>query len=251
MALLSSCLRFATEQYWLTARLGARLLATLVLAAGFGYLGYQGWRRANESAWLARAERMANRPDLRFSRERAAALEKAFAAEPMNFETAYALGEVYWYQIQNPGEDYAALAGKAVEPADLAELERREREHQSGVAKEAMAWFARSLKRNPFDGYSYLRYGTCLDRVDRHDEAEPYYNQADALDPNGYFTAAWIGWHYVQTEDYAAAKPWLERSLRLEWNDNLIAASYLEVVNRRMLAAAAGALALPGRRPLP
>jgi tetratricopeptide (TPR) repeat protein len=113
------------------------------------------------------------------------------------------------------------------------------------LADKAMEWFARSTNLNRFHGYSYLRYGTCLDKVDRHDAAEPCYNQANELDPNGYFTAAWIGWHYVQIEDYAAAKPWFERSLRLQWVDNPIAMSYLEIANQRMLEAAGGGLVLP------
>ena len=71
------------------------------------------------------------------------------------------------------------------------------------------------MKLNPHDGYNYLRYGMCLDWLEKHDEAGPYFNRADALDPNGYYTAANIGWHYVQTGNYAAARPWLERSLRL------------------------------------
>jgi hypothetical protein len=36
--------------------------------------------------------------------------------------------------------------------------------------------------------------------------SRPYFSRADALDPNGYFTAANIGWHYVQVGDYAAAR---------------------------------------------
>ena len=38
--------------------------------------------------------------------------------------------------------------------------------------------------------------------------------------------------------DFAAARPWFERSLRLEWQDNPIARNYLQIVNSRMLEAA-------------
>ncbi len=42
-----------------------------------------------------------------------------------------------------------------------------------------------------------------------------------------------IGWHYMQTGDYAAARSWLERSRRLEWqNDNEIAINTLPIVER-------------------
>jgi len=65
----------------------------------------------------------------------------------------------------------------------------------------------------------------CLDWLEKHDEAGPYFNRADALDPNGYYTEANIGWHYVQAGNYAAARPWLERSLRLYGSGNDIARS--------------------------
>jgi len=47
-----------------------------------------------------------------------------------------------------------------------------------------------------------------------------------------------IGMHYMELGDYAAARSWFERSLRLETQDPFIARSYLEVVNRRLLEAA-------------
>jgi tetratricopeptide (TPR) repeat protein len=85
----------------------------------------------------------------------------------------------------------------------------------------------------------------CLDWLDKHDEAGPYFNRADALDPNGYFTAANIGWHYVQAGDYAAARPWLERSLRLHWQQNEAATSYLEITERKLAEGASGQSVLP------
>ena len=93
LALLTSNLRFATERYWLNARLPVRMLATVALAGGVAYLGWQGWRRGAENSWLARAQS----PAL-LVLDRAALLEKAFAAEPENFETAYNIGEAYRMQ---------------------------------------------------------------------------------------------------------------------------------------------------------
>ena len=188
LALLSSNLRFATERHWLGARLPVKMLATLALVAGVAYLSCQGWRRGHEAVWLARAEQSPV-----YSPAQAANLKKAFDVEPMNFETAYNIGEAYRMQSFDGGQNYEDLA------------------------KTAMQWYARGMKLNPHDGYNYLRYGMCLDWLEKHDEAGPYFNRADALDPNGYYTAANIGWHYVQAGDYAAARPWLERSLRLEW----------------------------------
>jgi hypothetical protein len=47
-----------------------------------------------------------------------------------------------------------------------------------------------------------------------------------------------MGWHYLQVEDYAAAKVWFERSKLLKPEDNPIADAYLRVVNRKLLEAA-------------
>jgi tetratricopeptide (TPR) repeat protein len=179
-------------------------------------LSCQGWRRGHEAVWLARAEhRRIFQPS---ARRRGNA---AFEFEPMNFETAYNIGECFRTQSFDGGQNYEALA------------------------KTAMQWYARGMKLNPHDGYNYLRYGMCLDWLEKHDEAGPYFNRADALDPNGYYTAANIGWHYVQAGDYAAARPWLERSLRLDGSGNDIARFYLDTVERKLVENASGRNILP------
>ena len=216
LALLSSNLRFATERYWLGLRLSVKMIATLELVAGVAYLSCQNWRRGHEAVCLARAEQSPN-----FSTQRAAALNTAFGFEPMNFETAYNIGECFRTQSFDGGQNYEALA------------------------KTAMQWYARGMKLNPHDGYNYLRYGMCLDWLEKHDEAGPYFNRADALDPNGYYTQANIGWHYVQAGNFAAARPWLERSLRLYGNGNDIARFYLDTVERKLVENASGRNILP------
>ena len=216
LALLSSNLRFATDRYWLRVRRSIKMLATLALVAGVAYLSCQGWRRGREAAWLAQAEPLPN-----FSPERAAAWKKAFDVEPMNFETAYNLGECFRTQSFDGGQNY------------------------EGLAKTAMQWYARGLKLDPHDGYNYLRYGMCLDWLEKNNEAGPYFNRADALDPNGYYTAANVGWHYVQAGNWAAARPWLGRSLRLEGRGNNMARFYLDTVERKLLETASGQGVLP------
>jgi O-antigen ligase len=214
LALLSSNLRLATERHWLDARLSVKMPATLALVAGVAYLSCQGWQRGREAAWLAQAEPLPN-----FSPERAAAWKKAFDVEPMNFETAYNIGETYRVQSFDGGQNYQDLA------------------------KTAMQWYARGMKLDPHDGYNHLRYGMCLDWLERHDEAGPYFNRAAALDPNGYYTAANVGWHYIQAGNYAAARPWLERSIRLGLND--MARFYLNTVERKLVEKASGQRVLP------
>jgi O-antigen ligase len=209
VALLSSHLRFATEGYWTRATWWVRGLTSAVLLAGVTYLGWQEARLGREYVWREQAARAPL-----FSATQASLLEKAWAVEPQNFESTYTIGEAYRTQSFEGGENYRELAEKA------------------------MTWFARGTTSNPFDGYNFMRYGMCLDWLGRHEEADPYFNRADELDPNGYFTAAFVGWHYIQTEEYAAARPWLERSLRLQREGNSIAASYLQIANRELLEAA-------------
>jgi O-antigen ligase len=216
LALLSSNLRFATQRHWMSARRPVKMLVTLALVAGIAYLSCQGWCRGHEAVWLARAEQSPV-----YSPAQAANLNKAFAVDSMNFETAYSIGEAYRVQSFDGGQNYEDLA------------------------KTAMQWYARSMKLNPHDGYNYLRSGMCLDWLEKHDEAGPYFSRADALDPNNYYTAANIGWHYVQAGNYAAARPWLERSLRLEWHGNTMARFYLDTVERKLVENASGQNVLP------
>jgi O-antigen ligase len=211
LALLSSNLRFATEKFWFNVRLPLKIFLTAAIAGGIFYLGNQEFQRSREVILLARADAL---PD--FSPECAAALEKAFAAEPENFQTAYAIGECYRMQSFDGGQNYEALA------------------------KTAQGWYERVWKLNRFDAYSPLRYGMCLDWLDQHDAAEIYFHNADTLDPNNYFIGANIGWHYAQAGDYAAARPWLQRSLRLEPHENPIAESYLALVEKKLIENASG-----------
>jgi O-antigen ligase len=216
LALLSSNLRFVTESFWFNLRRPLKMVMIIFLGGGIFYLTTQEFHRVPETIWVSRAQRL---PD--FSLERAATLKKAFAAEPENFETAYNIGECYRTQSFEGGQNYEDLA------------------------KTAMEWFKRSWELDRYDGYSYMRYGMCLDWLDRHEEAAPFFDRADTLDPNGYFTAAHIGWHYVQAGDYAAARPWLLRSVRLQPLENEIAHSYLDLAEQKLRDNASGQNILP------
>jgi len=213
MALLSSLLRFASERYWIPLRSWRRVLAVLLVISPVIYLGLQSLRLGEESLWLSRARRAP-----RWSGDQVDFLARAAALEPQNAETAYAIGEIFWQQSLEGGADFEVLT------------------------REAMKWFERSMKLDPWWGYGWLRYGMCLDWLERYEEAEPYLNRAEALDPNGCYTAANVGLHYVQTGDYAAAKPWFERSLRLQLTDNPIAFNYLQIANANLLDAATNTL---------
>lgn len=209
MALVSSHLRFATEGYWFNARSWGRWVGTAALVMGTGYLSFQGWRAASEYRWLNEAGKMP-----KYSFAAIAALEKAYQVDPMNFETTYALGESHRLKSWQGGDNYETLA------------------------KKAMEWYQVGAKLNRFDGYNWLGQGMCLDWINPNGDSWSYYQRANELDPNGYYTTANTGWHFVQSGDYAAARTWLERSLRLENRYNDIAKQYLPIVNRRLNEAA-------------
>lgn len=210
MAMLSGHWRFATERFWFSMKLTGRWVATLVFGAALAYLGWQEVRLGTETFWLRRAAVAATG-----SLEQAAVLEQAYATEPQNYDTAYRIGEAY--------------------RVDSFEGRDKFQEH----AATALTWYQRGVTNNPLNGYNYMRWGMTLDFLGRHGEAEPFFMRADELDPNGYYTAAHVGKHYFDAGQYAAARPWLERSLQL-FRTNEIAATHLRLANERLLEAASG-----------
>jgi Tfp pilus assembly protein PilF len=87
----------------------------------------------------------------------------------------------------------------------------------------------------------------CLDQIGEHDQAFAYFDRANQMDPNSYFNDAYMGWHYIQTGDYAAARVWLMRSHQMEWQDNVLADSNLQIAQDRMLESATNTSLLQGR----
>ena len=216
LALLAGNTRYATERFWFKPGRNSKLALSIVLGGASIYFVAQAWRLGGEAHWLATAERLPV-----FSPERTVALEKAFAYEPKNFSTAYEIGECFRNQSLAGGASFVA------------------------PGQQAIGWFAQVIRLNPHDGYGFLRTGMSLDWLDKTAEAEPFYRQAEARDPNGYFMVANIGWHYVQTGNYAAALEWFVRSLKLSEKDNHIARNYLAICESRLAEQALGQLQLP------
>jgi O-antigen ligase len=216
MALLSSHLRFATDQYWVTARLGLKCVASVLLLAGVVYFAQQDWHLGSEYVWLDRAEQASP-----YSPKQVALLTKAFAIEPKNPDTAFRIGEACRIQSKEGGMRYE---GKGMEGLTYKDLAAR-----------AMQWFERSSKLDPWNAYNFANSGWCLDWVGRQSESTPYFDKASQLDPNGYYTLAMIGMHYFEIGNLAASKPWFERSLRLQWNDNPISKTYLQLADQRLM----------------
>ncbi|MCU0787663.1 MAG: O-antigen ligase family protein [Verrucomicrobia bacterium] len=216
MAFLTVQLRYVSNRAWVNSVGWVRGAGSVGILISMVYLGWQLQVRGREYLWLQQAARA--EPN---SHEQLQALEQAFAIEPMNFENAYNIGDVYRTRSWWRQADYET------------------------EAEQAMQWFERSMQLNPYDPYGPLRMGMCLDWLGRTAESEPYYNRADELDPRGHYIAAHIGWHYLQIQDYPAAQAWFERSKRLQWKDNNMSTTYLEIIRNRMLDAATNPLALP------
>ncbi len=94
----------------------------------------------------------------------------------------------------------------------------------------AEEWFQKSLVLDPFSSRTHLSYGMCLDLRKDFDRATGVFRRAEKVDPNGSITMAYIGWHYLQIDDYKRARKYLERSLGLNWWDNEMAKEQLEIV---------------------
>jgi hypothetical protein len=221
MALISGHLRFATERWWSRLGLTGKALASVILLAGVSCLAFQAWIQVSEFIWIEKAKRVADSPV-----DRIASLKRAYAADPKNPETTYRIAQAYQQESQEGGTHYAGQEGV----------------NYQRLAEQAMEWFQRGMKLNPWDSRNYTGYGWCLDWLDRAAESPSYFAKAEELDPNSYFNLNRIGLHYVQLGDFAAAKPWFERSLRLEWKENTIAQNYLQIANRRLLEAATNTL---------
>ena len=210
LALLSAHQRFATDQHWVTVRQWLKVATTLLLAVISLFLFSQGWQRLGEQHWLARANALSFA-----STEQIEALKMAFAIESHNFETAYVLGECYRTQSWEGDRSYQQQA------------------------EEAIKWYARGEALNPHDAYLPLRHGMCLDWLDRTTDAAPFIRQAAKLDPNNHFIIAHVGWHYEQVGDFSAARDCFMRSLRLQFDGNLIAEKHLAIAEQRLTEAAA------------
>jgi hypothetical protein len=224
MALLSSHLRFATDQYWITLRPWLKAIASLLLLAGVVYFAQQDWRLGSEYVWLNRGEHASP-----YSPEQVVLLTEAFAVEPKNPDTAYKIGEAYLFQSKEGGMRYQ---GRELQGLTYKELATR-----------AMQWFDRSSKLDPWNAYNFANAGWCLDWLDKQNESGSYFEKANQLDPNGYYTLAMIGKHYFDIGNPAASKPWFERSIRLQWEDNPISRTYLQLANQNLTEAATNDIA--------
>jgi len=197
--------RFATESYWFTVRWPLKIVVTVVLLTAISALGLQTFKHARESHWKVRADEQSANVTNRIE-----CLKEAFALEPKNPQTAYDLGETLRLQSWEGAKGFETLA------------------------TEAMSWFQKAIQLNPYDPYPWIRYGMCLDWLERHQEAEGYFKKANELDPNWFYTSAHMGWHYFQVGDYVTARKWFQRSLAIFWHENPMSRAYLEILKSKL-----------------
>lgn len=210
LALVTSNIRHVSDQYWVRPRMWLKVGMTVLFIGVAGLMLWQSWRLGREARWLARADRQPV-----YSTACATALGNAFACEPKNFNTAYEIGECFRIQSFTGGTNYIEQAHTA------------------------MLWYDAAKQLNPRNGYNYLRSAMCLDWIGETNKSEALYLEAEARDPNGYFTVANLGWHYVQINDYAEARRRFLRSAKL-WNNNPIANNYIPICDRKLEELAGG-----------
>jgi O-antigen ligase len=213
VGLLSSQWRHATERYWVRGSVPVRIVLSVMLAGFAVYSSAQCVRLAREYRWLMLADAESWR-----SMEQIALYKRAYVVEPMNFETTCAIAEAYQTHSKQGGEDNAVLATNAI------------------------TWFEAGMNLNPHDQRNFVGSGWCWDwlalRQDElaglHQVAEKLFLRAEELDPKGYFTLTEIGMHFVQSGDFAAARMWFERSLRLERKQNSTAENWYNLSDRKL-----------------
>lgn len=205
LGILISHQRFATTRWWVSARWPVLVPASLVLAVTLALLGEQTVSRTRGVLATRRAEKSKGG-----SPEEIAALKVATEAEPGSPDA--------WFKL---GEHLRALAfvgGSGNEQA----------------ARNALPAFDRAIKLNPWDPIARIRYGMCLDWLERYDEALPYFKKALELDPNYHHTRFMLGWHYYHAGDLTQALNWIEKSLAVSWLTNDDAVLYRSIIRRAL-----------------
>jgi O-antigen ligase len=203
LALVTAHLRFATERYWRNPEQTGRIAMSFAVVLAVLFLSYESWHKGNEGVSLNRAASFKTQTP-----ERLACLMRAAYYEPWNYETCYAIGE-YHRAVAWQGEKDYKLA-----------------------AVQALKWHSRSMLANPYYPLAPMRYGMCLDWLDRGKEATAYFQLACKLHPKGNYVAAFEGWHYIQMENYEEARKSLDRSIKLYYND--LASKLMRVADEKL-----------------
>ncbi len=201
LALAASHLRFASNRYWISEWPGSKLVYTAVLLAVTALLTAAGFKSVGEQKLLLQTEALP-----KASPEKIKLMKQAAQIEPSNFENLYNIGEALLYR----GSRFTENAESNLEAA--------------------IQWFQKAEKHYLEFAFNYSGIGMALDRLNRIDEATPYYQNAVSLDPNQHQILNYMGWHQINRGDYPAAKEYFQRSLEIKWWDNHIPLGYLNLL---------------------
>jgi Flp pilus assembly protein TadD len=222
MALVSGYARFWSDRFWVRTKFGSRIGCTVIGVAIVGLLITNGARTYQEQRLLAKARRAPL-----FSQEQVSFLGRAFTVEPKNPETALQIAEAARRRAQEGGSRYD-------EPGAT---------DYKAYTTNSLTWFRTAAQLDPYNSDAWLGEGWCLDWLGNRAESRLAFSKAEEMDPNGSFTVFRIGLHQIDQAQFALARPWFERSLRLEGGERRTAAPYLQVANMRLLEAATNDLA--------
>jgi len=197
--ILVSNTRFATERFWIRAHLPLRLVVTGALGGMLLWMVPFGWTAAREDLRLQRAQA---RPvvDDRFFEE----LGKAAELAPGNPATAH------WY-----GEEKRRLSWQG-NPG------------WESQAKEALVWFERASRLDPFNARTRVSMGLCHQWLEDLKSASAEFEAALRLGPNDVPVLNAMAWHLIVRGDLARARPMVEQSLAINPWDNWEARFYAE-----------------------
>lgn len=205
MALLAAHGRFATASHHVPIGWVGRLAVTVLALVAAAWLAHRSALRGCEAVWIAQAYR--SKVTLA---QQAEWLRRANALVPTNPLSVFGLGEVLRVQAFERPPGYPELAEQAIQ------------------------WFEQAALLNPLDPYARLSHGMCLDLIGQRQAATRQFLAALALDPNGYFTLAHVGWHYCELEEWAAARTYLKRAKEVPVPDYTIANIYLQLAEQRL-----------------
>ncbi len=204
LAILTSHIRFATERFWVNPGIPGRLIVSIVILGGGGYMGWQFSRLAPETYWLAKFYAPAT------DEQRLDYLKKAHAAEPKDAAVVVAIGEQLRKKAFDGDEGWEELT------------------------RQAIPWFEMGAQLNKWNPFNYTNLGACYDWLREHDKANEFFEKALTLDPQGHWVLFWNGWHKLQRGELVEARKFFQDSYNFNWQDNPEAKKYVEIVDSKL-----------------
>jgi O-antigen ligase len=200
VALIATQIRYS-DRFWIGRGYLTRPLATAFLLGAVVVLGLNEGKRWKENQALAKAQKAET------FQAQVAGYKAVVALEPGNAEIMTHIGDLLRTTSLRGDSGYEAQA------------------------KEAIDWYEKASKVNPYSPYNVLWTGVCYDWLGQTNEGGIWIDRALAMDPNNQHIMAYKGWHYINLGDYATAEEWLWKCLRLGYEE--FAARYVEIVQQR------------------